>query len=144
VLETEFDERQPQVGPDGLWLAYTSNRSDRDEVYVVATSGEGARHTVSTNGGSSPRWAPDGSALYYVADGTLVAASFSTDGGFRVTSRANVFDGITDLSAVTVNYDVHPTSGDFVVIRQGGLDGVTQLVWILNWPEIIQEMTTGR
>ena len=142
VLETEFDEIHPQVSPDGAWLAYTSDRSGSREVYVVAASGEGGQYTVSTNGGSAPRWAPDGSALYYVASGTLVAASFSTDGGFRVNERANVFDGVTDLSNVAPNYDVHPDGEDFVVINQGdgSPDGVTRLIWILNWPEIIQEM----
>jgi Tol biopolymer transport system component len=146
VLETEFNEIHPQISPDGLWLAYTSDRSGSQEVYVVAASGEGGQYTVSTNGGSSPRWAPDGGALYYVAGGTLVAASFSTDGGFRVTQRVNVLDGVTDLDDSNVNYDVHPDGEDFVVINQGGggPDGVTQLIWILNWPEIIQEMTTGR
>jgi Tol biopolymer transport system component len=146
VLETEFDEIHPQISPDGLWLAYTSDRSGSQEVYVVAATGEGGQYTVSTNGGSSPRWAPDGGALYYVAGGTLIAVSFSTDGGFRVTSRANLFDGLTDLNDSNVNYDVHPDGEDFVVINQGGggPGGVTQLIWILNWPEIIQEMTTGR
>ena len=119
MLETEFDERHPQVAPDGQWLAYSSNRSGSDEVYVVATSGEGGRYSVSTNGGSAPRWAPDGNALYYVASGTLIAASFSTDGGFHVTSRANVFDGITDLNVTNVNYDVHPDGEDFVFTGRG-------------------------
>ncbi len=43
VLESEFDEVHPQLSPDGQWLAYTSDRSGEQEVYVQATSGEGAR-----------------------------------------------------------------------------------------------------
>ena len=51
---------------------------------------------------------------------------------------------MSDLNDSNVNYDVHPDGEDFVFINQGGPSGVTQLIWILNWPEIIQEMTTGR
>ena len=47
VLETEFDEIHPQVSPDGLWLAYTSDRSGSQEVYVVAATGEGGQYPVS-------------------------------------------------------------------------------------------------
>jgi Tol biopolymer transport system component len=54
--------------PDGHWVAYESNESGRNEIYVKAFSGDrlerGGR--VSLNGGYSPRWGPDGKHLYYL------------------------------------------------------------------------------
>ena len=153
ILETESNELQPQLSPNGLWLAYTSDRSGDEEVYVEATSGEGSRAQVSIDGGHSPRWAPDGDVLYYARGvgqaGTIIAATVSTDGDFRVTSRTERF-GVNDLNHLgaggqsrSVNYDVHPEGEEFVHIRIGSTGGRT-LIWILNWPEIVREMTSVR
>ena len=155
ILETESNELQPQLSPNGLWLAYTSDRSGEEEIYVEAASGEGSRTQVSIDGGHSPRWAPDGGVLYYARGrntaGTIIAATVSTDGGFRVTSRVERFD-VDDLNNLSVpgsaqvssvNYDVHPEGEEFVHVRIAGEGGRT-LIWILNWPEIVREMTSVR
>jgi len=74
-----------------------------------------------------------------------MAASVSTDDGFRVTSRVQRFDGVDDLNRITsVNYDVHPDGEEFVYVRgSAGLSG-RPLIWILNWLEIVGEMTSVR
>jgi dipeptidyl aminopeptidase/acylaminoacyl peptidase len=51
--------------PDGKWLAYTSDDSGRDEVYVDSFPTRGTRIQVSTNGGTDPRWRRDGSELFF-------------------------------------------------------------------------------
>jgi serine/threonine-protein kinase len=54
----------PAFSPDGKWLAYTSNESGRDEVYVRPfPRTEGTARLISVNGGSGPVWALDGSTL---------------------------------------------------------------------------------
>ncbi len=74
-----------------------------------------------------------------------MAASVSTDGGFRVTSRVQRFDGVGDLNPIiSVNYDVHPDGEEFVYIRTGAGLGGRPLIWILNWLEIVGEMTSAR
>ena len=143
-MSTEFNDYHPQISPDGRWLAYTSNRSGNAEVYVEAARDESGLFQVSTEGGQSPRWNPAGDILYFVSDETLIQATVTTDPDFRVTDRTPLFDGITDLNGTSVNYDVHPNGEDFVIIGQQGIEGVTGLVWILNWPEIVREMETGR
>jgi predicted Ser/Thr protein kinase len=142
ILATEFEEDQAQASPIGRWMAYTSDRSGEFEVYVQAISGEGGRYQVSTNGGTSPRWSPDGRTLYFVSSGTLVAASVVTDPEFRVTSREDRFDGITDLNIYNVNYDVHPDGEEFLVIDQSAPAG-GRLIWILDWTEIVRDMGAG-
>ena len=127
-----------------FWLP-ASNLSGQREVYVQAITGEGARPRISTNGGWSPRWSPDGETLYYVAlDGTLIAAALQTDPEVRVTERVELFGGVTDLQGQNVNYDVHPDGEGFLVINQGGGPSGSQIVWILDWLEIVREMETGR
>ena len=75
-LQTPFRETYGAFSPDGRWVAYNSNASGRTEVYVrpfvpPGAAGTAAAETsgqwqVSTAGGISPTWRPDGKALYYL------------------------------------------------------------------------------
>jgi Tol biopolymer transport system component len=76
VVQTRFDERQGQFSADGRWVAYVSNESGSDEVYIQAFPGPGGKRLVSAAGGSDPRWRRDGQELFYVArDNKLMAVS---------------------------------------------------------------------
>src|SRR5262249_2352943 len=55
-LQTPFDERQGQLSPDGRWIAYVSNESSQNEVYVRPFPAGNGKWRVSTSGGSEPRW----------------------------------------------------------------------------------------
>jgi hypothetical protein len=68
-LRTPFNEDQAHVSPDGRWVAYRSDESGRNEVYVRPFSLEmsGAKTLVSRTGGQDPRWRGDGKELFYVA-----------------------------------------------------------------------------
>ena len=75
VLRTEFDETAPAASPDGRWLAYQSNESNRWEVYVRPLAGRGAAVPISSGGGTSPIWSRDGRTVYYAARGGVMATS---------------------------------------------------------------------
>ncbi len=63
VAATAFTERQARFSPDGKWIAYTSNESGRNEVYLQAFPGAADRAQVSTGGGAQPSWRGDGREL---------------------------------------------------------------------------------
>ena len=66
-LTTEADEFMGQLSPDSHWMAFTSDRSGRPEVYVRPfPSGEG-EWIISVAGGRAPRWRGDGNELYFIA-----------------------------------------------------------------------------
>ena len=74
VLQSSFDEIEGQFSPDGRWLAYASNESGRNEIYVLTFPEARGKWQVSVAGGVQPRWRRDGRELYYVAqDGRLMA-----------------------------------------------------------------------
>ncbi len=74
VVETKATEHHGQFSPDGKWIAYQSDESGREEVYLHPFPGPGARSPISTNGGVQVRWRQDGKELFYVAlDGRLMA-----------------------------------------------------------------------
>ena len=74
VARTRFSEDQGQFSPDGRWIAYRTNESGRDEIYVQAFPGPGGRARVSTEGGMQPRWRRDGKELFFVAPGNRLMA----------------------------------------------------------------------
>lgn len=74
LLQSQFNERQAQFSPDGAWLAYTSDESKRDEVYVQSFQDRPTRRQVSVDGGDDPHWRADGGELFYVSlDGYVMA-----------------------------------------------------------------------
>ena len=60
VIQTAANEMSPEFSPDGRWLAYVSNQSGRNEVYVQPYPGPGERHLISTSGGEQPAWDRNG------------------------------------------------------------------------------------
>ncbi len=90
-LKTPFAERWGRFSPDGRWVAYMSNESGQEEVYIrpfleppasgAATGATAGQWQVSTAGGIHPRWRPDGKELYYLSPaGEMMAASIAASG----------------------------------------------------------------
>jgi hypothetical protein len=93
LVATPAEELAPAVSPDGRWLAYTSNESGRREVYVspFPETSEG-RYQVSTAGGMTPAWRPDGRELFFVDDAQrMVAVPVTTGPGFQAGAPAPLF-----------------------------------------------------
>ncbi len=139
LLTSIDDDKQPRVSPDGKWLAYVSNQSGREEVYVRPLSGDGARVAVSTGGGGEPLWARDGSHLYYRAGGWLLAARVVTAPSFAVLGRDTLFDAPYTSDLFHPNYDVAPDGKSFVMIRPVEQD--RQLIMVVNWIEELRQRT---
>ncbi len=73
-LQSQFDEKHARFSPDGRWVAYTSNESGREEVYVQSFPRSGSKFQISTGGGREPQWRKDGTEVFYISeDRTLVA-----------------------------------------------------------------------
>jgi Tol biopolymer transport system component len=75
VANTQVEERGGQLSPNGRWVAYETDESERFEVVVQSFPEPGAHSVVSTGGGMYPRWSADGSEIYFMTpDSTLMAA----------------------------------------------------------------------
>ncbi len=121
-LATEFFESSVSVSPDGHWLAYVSDETGRSEVYVQPLGRAGGKRQVSIGGATEPMWAPDGTELYYrsgilLTGGQMMAVAIQTDAVFTLGTRRPLFEDRFLRDPYHANYDVHPTTGDFVMIR---------------------------
>jgi Tol biopolymer transport system component len=126
VANTPASETSPQFSPAGTWIAYSSNETGRPEIYVVSFPGLRSRRQVSTDGGTIPRWDPQGRVLYYLQSGYLVA--------HEVTSAAEFSKGrATRLFATTAtDFDVAP-DGHFVLTEPNREPPDSPLHMIVNW-----------
>ena len=136
-LRTPADERAPAVSPDGRWVAYTSNESGRDEVYVGALPAFSNRWLVSSGGGKEPRWAPNGRELIYRNGREFVSVAVTGLREFKLGRRTILFEGDYDESENHAGYDLHPDGDRFVVLKRG--EGDFQLIVVLNFFEELKE-----
>jgi eukaryotic-like serine/threonine-protein kinase len=139
ILTGINDDKHPRVSPDGRLLAYTSNETGREEVYLRALSGRAARVRVSIGGGGEPLWSPDGRRLYYRAGPALMAASVAAVPAPAVTERDTLFTGEFSTSPWHQNYDVAPDGKSFIMLRP--VDKHRQLVMVVNWVEELRRRT---
>ena len=110
------------VSADGRWLAYVSNYSGIDEIFVTAFPVPGARYKISMKGGHSPTWAPDGKTLYYFQNSRMIAVTIDTEPAFHVTGRDELFEGLE------IAEDPTPERSSFMVLE---LDfSAVVLLWV--------------
>jgi Tol biopolymer transport system component len=80
LLKSAASEWDPAISPDGRWLAYTSNESGRDEIFVVSMPDAKTKYQVTTEGGRGPIWARGGRELLFAPRVTQVG-SVDVSGG---------------------------------------------------------------
>ena len=94
MVASSFTELNPAISPDSRWLAYASNESGQNEIFVrpFPNTGDG-RWQVSTGGGFMPRWAPDGKALYFIEPGSgqLMVVPVTTNPTFAAGQTRTLF-----------------------------------------------------
>ncbi|MGQ0764986.1 MAG: protein kinase domain-containing protein [Gemmatimonadota bacterium] len=126
-------EGNPRFSPDGMWIAYNSDESGRQEVYVRPSTAAGGRVQVSVNGGRRPIWSRDGKRLYYWEGERMTEAGLATDPNPRVLSRIALFSG-----RYVDDFDV-AADGRFLMI-EAEWSGVS-LVAIPNWRAELNRLT---
>jgi len=140
-LTTQFDERLAKVSPDGRWLAYRSNESGRNEIYVQSFPEPGRRVMISKGGGNLPRWGRNGRELYYVAaDNKLMAVHVETGANFAAGAPTALFDLVRcGLSDIRYLYDVSADGQKFLVIRPLEDASSRPLTLVQNWTELLKK-----
>ena len=139
-LRTPVNETAARFSPEPnpRWIAYQSDESGRNEVYIQAFPKPGGAHRVSTRGGTRPQWGPEGHELFYLSlDNKVMAVSITLGPDTVATSepgevfvlppRASFFEAAPDGQRFLVNMPdpmPHP------------------LTVIVNWPSLLKSKTT--
>jgi serine/threonine protein kinase len=134
-LQTRFNEGEASVSRDGKWVAYYSNESGRDEVYVSPFQNSDERWQISNSGGRAPRWRGDGKELFYVAaDGNLMAVPIKSGASIEAGSPMKLFKITSDPPD---RYDVTYDGQRFLVNTKGETSGVS-VTLTTNWKASIK------
>jgi hypothetical protein len=133
------------VSPDGRWLAYTSDQTGTQELYLRSLAGGGDEIRVSLEGGSEPAWGPGGRELFYRAPERnremLVAAAIRYSPELAVTERRALFDVSNVLSSSPhTNYDVSPDGRTFAMVQA---NPSTRIVIIQHVQRLLEERDAG-
>ena len=92
VLQSEFNEYQATLSPDGQWMAYVSEETGAPQVIVQSFPKGELRRQVSSGGGTEPQWRADGQELYFLdADRMLMAVSVTLRPTFKSGVPAALF-----------------------------------------------------
>jgi serine/threonine-protein kinase len=137
-LGTPSSELLPSFSPDGRWVAYVSNESGGGEIYTREYSGSGARHQVSTQGGSSPRWSRDGREIFFASQGSLVSAPVRTEPTFLSEPPRKLFPLSDEILIKFGFYDVSPDGQLFVMVEKDPFE--LRPVELVVIPGFIEEM----
>jgi len=120
VVRTSFREGDGVVSPNGRFLAYRSNRSGVDEVYVEAFPDGGPRTQVSSGGGSYPRWSPVGDELFYWNDNRFMAVQVRTEPDFALKAERRIL--FESDAFFTFSYDVARDGRQFLMVEASAED----------------------
>jgi serine/threonine-protein kinase len=140
-LTSRFAENHAAFSPDGQWLAYVSDESGRNEVYVRAYPGPGNKWSASGGGGVGPVWSPDGKELFYrdPSGRKLLAATFRSEPSIQIGTPKILFQGPyrgDDYSGRF--YDLAADGETFVLMKQP-TEGQSVNV-VTNWFEELKRL----
>jgi serine/threonine-protein kinase len=142
LLSDGFDLIRPSLSPDGRWLAYTSDESGSNEVYVRPYPDvEAGKEPVSTGGGHSPVWSPDGSELFYLNGRAMIGVDVHTGADFRAGSPRVLFEG-DFLQEDSRHYSIHPDGESFVMVSTSkeSSSQTGELIVVQNWFEELKRL----
>ena len=134
--------------PDGQWLAYSSNESGRDQVYVQPFPGPGDKSLISTDGGAFPTWSQTKHELFYVApNGQIMVAPYKVERNAFIVGKPRLWSERRVLARgpTTRMFDLH-LDGDRVAFAPAAQTvGAKQdhLRFILNFFDELRRIAPG-
>jgi TolB protein len=138
-LSAPYAEMHPAPSPDGRWLAYVSDQSTRQEVYVTSLGSDGGRWQISTDGGLFPTWTRGGREIIFQGlDSKLVAVDVQLAPVFSAGVLKVLFDPRIRTSIPGRKWDVTADGERFLVNRSFDSGTVAPLTLVQNWATALQ------
>jgi eukaryotic-like serine/threonine-protein kinase len=139
LLEGPFAQLRPRLSPDGRWIAYQSDESGQFEVYVRPFPAvHDGRWQVSTHGGASPMWGPDGRELFYFHDAALRRVPVTTGATFSAGESTPLFSIDLPSDRLGPTYDIAPDGRRFLFVKTPPAETgapIGPLLLVQNWHE---------
>lgn len=138
-MQSQFPVSEPNLSPDGKWLAHLSTESGEPQIYVQPFPRGSGRWQVSSTGGDWPEWSGDGREIFYQsADGKLMSAGITEAGSRLIVGKDTLLFPIHSLVNPGWPYDVSADGKQFVVANQEQAPGSQALTLVANWPALLK------
>jgi Tol biopolymer transport system component/tRNA A-37 threonylcarbamoyl transferase component Bud32 len=151
---TAARELEPMFSPDGRWIAYFSDESGRQQVYVRPFPGPGGKWLVSTGPGQDPAWSKTGQELFYWtgalagAEGQVFVVPFRVHGAEFVPERPQLVPNtFIALRGRQRDFNVHPDGKRFVVAafqKPAAMGKQDKVVAVFNFSDEIRRLGASR
>ncbi|MBZ5635275.1 MAG: serine/threonine-protein kinase [Acidobacteriia bacterium] len=130
-LESKFNEQSAHFSPDSHWVAYTSNESGSNQIYVVPYPGPGGKSQVSLDGGTDARWNRNGRELFFRNGNKMMVVDVQTSPTFHAGTPKMLFE------TANIGFDVSPDGRRFLMVKPGAASQgqQTEMRVVLNWFE---------
>jgi dipeptidyl aminopeptidase/acylaminoacyl peptidase len=153
-VTTDANESQPSFSPDGRWIAYVAEESEKNyEIFLQAIQPDGQKsekfYKVSRAGGLEPRWSPDGAELFFRSvDGSHLLGVKLDRESFEPGPEGIVLENVhfptSDTYAEFGFYDVADKQKFIVLLEESGPERAKMIV-VVNWlEELEQKMSAGK
>jgi eukaryotic-like serine/threonine-protein kinase len=150
LLTSEFDETWGALSPDGEWLAYTSDETGDNQIYVqrfmdhAASGGNNHRPTgklaISADGGVQPHWRADGKELFYLGrDGKMMSVTIKTAPSCEVGTVAPLFAATAIQGLDAQAYDVTSDGQRFLITATSDQGRPRPVTLFLNWTAALRK-----
>ena len=158
LLHEKYSEDMPQISPDGKFIAYTVNKSDKEDVFVCSFPDvdSGDLWQVSNDGGNSPLWSPEGDEIFYRNGDATMVVPVETEPTFNLLGNPEILFKRTytyqTFSTGSINsaWDIHPKNGKFLMLKRAPTDdestagdiaeeAPSKIIIVTNWFEDLKK-----
>jgi serine/threonine protein kinase/Tol biopolymer transport system component len=145
LLQQKYNEIQPQISPDGRWMAHASDESGKMEIYVRPfPEVDKGRWQISTSGGLYPLWSPGGRELFYRNGDSVMAVAVETEPSFKPGKAEVLFQGKYDSE-----WDISPGGKSFLMLKQAAqtvkpAESLRKINIALNWFEELKQRVPSK
>ena len=144
LLQTPAVEMDARFSPNGRFLAYASDESGQNEVYVRPFPNlEGGKWQISTEGGREPVWAHSGRELFYRSGEKMMIVDIRIQPAFRSGTPRQLFEGpyLRAPTPTMAHYDITSNDRRFLMVQEGVQEGeASQINVVLNWFEELKRL----
>ena len=140
-----FSEGAPAFSPDGRWLAYVSNDSGRNELYIRPYPGPGEKITISIDGANEPVWTRGGRELFYRNGDQIFAVDVSTLPALGAGKARKILERDYErTSTLWPNFDVSADGQQFLMVKTLQDAAPAYVAAVLNWDTELKRLRSDR
>jgi Tol biopolymer transport system component len=135
--QARLREQDSGFSPDGKFIAYRSNESGRNEMFVQSLAPNGGRWQISTKGGQEPSWRRDGKELYFICDSVLMAVDVQVKDGAVVAGLPHPLFPVPNVQQRRNRLVAAADGQKFLVVIPEQQDPGTRINIVVNWPRLL-------